>query len=71
MTFEPRNPNKSAAELELDTAMAEYEKRFGKPYVFQMGFHNLTTEETIAEIRQLIATGKKQKLHRYDSDKVY
>ena len=71
MTFEPRNPNKSAAELELDAAMAAYEERFGIPYVFQMGFHDLTTGETVNEIRRLIATGKKQTIHRYAKGKDY
>ena len=71
MTFEPRNPNKSKAELELDAAMAEYEERFGVEYVIDFAGDFMTMEETAAHVRRLIATGEKQILPRYDGDKVY
>ncbi len=59
---------KSHEEKELDKARQEYFDRFGSHYVFDFGGPYMTTEETIEEIRHLIATGKKQTIHRHDKD---
>lgn len=55
-------------EKELEIALEDYAQKFGEPYIFQIGFHDATSEETITEIRQLIAKGKKQVKYRYAKD---
>lgn len=71
MIFKERNPQKSAAEKELEAAMAEYEEQFGEPFVFYIGHSGGSTEQVTAEIREMIAENRKQERPEYKEGLLY
>ena len=66
-----RKPNKSAAERELDAAMAEYEEHFGEEFVVDFADDFRTMEETTAYIRRLISEDRKQETPEYVDGAIY
>ena len=71
MIFKKRTLKKSKAEIELDAAMDEYEKKFGTPYHFAIGNGGGTMEETTAEILRMIKENKEQKPPQYEKGADY
>lgn len=71
MIFKERNIKKSDEEKALDDALEAYEKKYGEPYTFTIGFNNETTEETTKEILRLIREGKKQEKPETEKGVIY
>ena len=56
---------KTEDEKRFDDLNAEYQKAFGRPYVFDYAAESMTFEETLADIRRRIAENDPQKPPEY------
>ena len=71
MKWEPRKVDKSPEEKALDEAMADYERHFGKPFVFDFAAHSEALTEMVAAIRRMITENKEQAAPEYEKGDVY
>ena len=69
--FNAKPREKSEQEKEFDLLNEQYEEKFGKPYVFNIGIDSMTWDETLADIRRRIAENDPQKKPDYESGVVY
>ena len=68
--FNAKPAQKSKEEQEFDLLNEQYEEKFGKPYVFSIGFSR-SWEEVLKDIRKRIETGEQQPEPDYESGNVY
>ena len=71
MIFRERKSQKSEDEKRLESALSAYENRFGEPYVFTIGEHLMSIDETITDIEKKVKSGPKQKIKSQDDNLLY
>ena len=71
MIFRERKSQKSEDEKRLESALSAYENRFGEPYVFTIGEHLMSIDETITDIEKKVKSGTKQKIKSQDDNLLY
>lgn len=69
--FNAKPREKSEQEKEFDLLNEQYEEKFGKPYVFNIGIDSMTWDETLADIRRRIAENDPQNKPNYEQGIVY
>ena len=70
LDFDKPPIEKTEEEKKFDELNDEYQKKFGIPYVFNIGF-SMTWEETLADIRRRIADDDPQPQPDYQPGNVY
>lgn len=71
MIFRERKPQKSEDEKRLESALSAYENRFGEQYVFTIGEHLMSIDETITDIEKKVKSGIKQKIKSQGDNLLY
>lgn len=69
--FSMKARQKSPEEKAFEELNAQYEKQFGKPYVFAIGFDSNSWSETLADIRRRIAENDPQPEPDYQPGDLY
>lgn len=70
MNFNDRQVIKTESELKIDAALGRYEEKFGKPFVFDIGF-SMSVEETLSAIDACIRENKPQTMPEYEKGVLY